>query len=586
MTADLILRGGFVADGTGAPGREADVVVADGRIVAIAAPGAGDADADTTVIDATGLVVAPGFVDLHTHYDAQLLWDPMASPSPLHGVTTVFGGNCGFAVAPASDDHADYLARLLARVEGIPLSAIEAGVPWGWSGFGDWLGVLERQGIAVNAGFLAGHSTIRRLVMGERAVGEEATAADLDGMTALLHTMLGEGAMGFSTSRSATHNDGDGNPVPSRSAAPEELLALAAALRDHPGTQLEAIVPGCLNGFTEEEVALLAGMSAGADRPLNWNVLGVGWGNGHWKQLQASTDAAALGGRVVALTLPYSMKIRLSFVSGMVLDALPGWAAIFGQPLDERARLLADPEVRRRLDEGAHSPDAGIIGALADWEKLCFVETFTPETARWEGRTVRDVMDETGAAAFDALLDVVLADGLRTGLSPRMAPDSDEVWAKRLEVWRDPRAVVGGSDAGAHLDMMCGSVYSTYLLGEAVRDRGLLPVEEAVHLLTGRPAALYGLVDRGLIAEGHHADLVLFDPATVGPRPERTRADLPGGASRLFADADGMVGVWVNGTRIVDGGEFTGATPGAVLRSGADTTTVSAAPADRGATQP
>jgi N-acyl-D-aspartate/D-glutamate deacylase len=284
----------------------------------------------------------------------------------------------------------------------------------------------------------------------------------------------------------------------------------------------------------------------------------------------------------VALTLPYSMKIRLSFVSGMVLDALPGWASVFGEPLADRARLLSDPEVRRRLDEGAHSPDAGIIGALAEWERLQIVETFTPETAPWEGRSVRDIMDATGKEAFDALLDVVVADGLRTGLSPQMPADSDDVWEKRLAVWRDPRAVVGGSDAGAHLDMMCGAVYSTYVLGEAVRERGLLPMEEAIALLTDRPARLYGLCERGRVAEGWHADLVVFDPRTVGPREERTRDDLPGGASRLFADAEGMVGVFVGGTQIVADGAFTGATPGSVLRSGTATETVQATVPNQG----
>jgi N-acyl-D-aspartate/D-glutamate deacylase len=573
---DLVVRGASVVDGTGQPARVADVAVADGRIAAITEPGRAAASPGADIVDATGLVLAPGFVDLHTHYDAQLLWDPAATPSPLHGVTTVFGGNCGFGIAPAGDDHAPYLARLLARVEGIPLDAIEAGVSWEWSDFAGWLGQLERQGIAVNAGFLAGHSAIRRAVMGERAVGEEATVDELDAMVALLHSMLGDGAMGLSTSRSATHLDGDGQPVPSRFATDEELLRLAAVVAEHPGTQVEAIVPGCISGFTDDETALLAALSAAADRPVNWNVLGVGAGDGHLAQLAMADRAAALGGRVVALTLPYSMSIRLSFLTGTVLEALPGWDEVFGQPPARRLELLADPEVRRRLDAGAQSPEAGLIGLLAKWERLQIIETFTPETAPWEGRLVRDVVDATGKPPFDALLDVVVADGLRTGLAPVMPADTDEVWARRLDVWRDPRAVIGGSDAGAHLDMMCGAVYSTTLLGEAVRERGLLPIEEAVALLTDRPARLYGADRRGRIAEGWHADLVLLDPATVGPRPQRTVTDLPGGASRLFAAADGIHVVFVGGTAIVRDGEVTGSTPGTLLRSGRDTVTVHA----------
>ena len=229
----VTIRGGTVVDGTGAPPVRADVVIEGTRIAGIGA-GAGGAGADT-VIDATGMLVAPGFVDLHTHYDAQLFWDPNASPSPLHGVTTVLGGNCGFSLAPMAPEHVDYISRMMARVEGMPLAALRAGVPWDWSSFGDWLGRLDGR-IAVNAGFLVGHSTLRRLVMGERAVGGAATERDIDAMEAALHAALAEGALGFSTSQVHTHNDGDGQPVPSRAAAREEMERLAAAVREHEGT--------------------------------------------------------------------------------------------------------------------------------------------------------------------------------------------------------------------------------------------------------------------------------------------------------------------------------------------------------------
>jgi N-acyl-D-aspartate/D-glutamate deacylase len=567
---DLLIKGGDVVDGTGGPARLADVAVRDGRVVAI---GASDEQA-SHIIDATGLVVAPGFVDLHTHYDAQLFWDPTASPSPLHGVTTVFGGNCGFALAPAGAEHADYLARLMSRVEGIPLPALEAGLDWSWSTFADWSEQLDARGMAVNAGFLAGHSPIRRIVMGEDAVGREASAGQIEAMVALVHETLAAGAMGLSTSRAPTHHDGDGNPVPSRAATDEELLRLCAAVADHPGTQLEAIVPGCLNGFSDDEMTLLAAMSRTARRPLNWNVLGIGDPESYKGQLHASDRARELGGRVIALTLPQGMKIRLTFLSGMVLDALPGWAELFGLPVDERISALRDPEVRRRLDEGAKSPDAGIIGALANWSRLTITEGFTPETTGFEGKTVGEVARLTGKDEFDALLDVVVADGLRTGLEPTMPPASDDVWKARAHARRDERPVVGASDAGAHLDMMCGATYSSFLVGEAVRERQLLSMEEAVQQLTEVPARLYGLRDRGRLVEGAHADIVVFDPSTVGPRIERTRDDLPGGASRLMADAEGFVHVLVNGVEIVSSGTFTGETPGRLLRSGRDTETV------------
>jgi N-acyl-D-aspartate/D-glutamate deacylase len=569
---DLVIRNGRLVDGTGTPARRADVAIAGGRVVAV-----GDVDdAATRTIDADGLVVAPGFVDLHTHYDAQLLWDPTASPSPMHGVTTVFGGNCGFALAPAGEAHVDYLARLMARVEGIPLAALRQGVPWDWTTFADYLARVEADGIAVNAGFLCGHSVLRRAVMGADAVGHAATDAQIDEMERLLHGALAAGAIGFSSSQAPTHNDGDGNPVPSRAAERDELLRLAAAVSAHEGTQLEIIIAGCLNGFTDDEVELLTAMSLAADRPLNWNVLGVAPGGNHEHQLEAGTRAAARGARVVALTLPQGMRIRLSFLSGFVLDGLPGWRETFALPIEERMRALADPETRSRLDERARSPEAGVLANLARWERLEVVEGFTPETRALEGRRIGDIAREQRKDAFDALCDVVLADGLRTGLRPDFGgPEPDDVWKMRAEVWRDPRAVVGGSDAGAHLDMMCGASYSTFVAGDAVR-AGHVTLEEAVHLLTDVPARLYGLRGRGRVEPGAHADIVLFEAETVGPAGERTYDDLPGGASRIVAESRGVHHVLVAGTEIVRDGAYTGATPGTVLRAGRDTMTVHA----------
>ncbi|HEY1831561.1 MAG TPA: amidohydrolase family protein [Acidimicrobiales bacterium] len=571
----LAIRGGTVVDGTGADAVLADVVIDGDRIVAVGPDAASSADADT-VIDASGLMVAPGFIDLHTHYDAQLFWDPNASPSPLHGVTTVMGGNCGFSLAPAGPEHVDYLARMMARVEGMPLAALREGLSWDWSTFGEWLGFLEGR-IAVNAGFLVGHSTLRRLVMGDRAVGQEATEADVAAMVEALHAAITEGALGFSTSQVHTHNDGDGSPVPSRAASREEIETLAAAVCSHEGTTIEMIVPGCLNGFSEEEINFLAHISLLADRPVNWNVLGVSAMNpdGVWSQLNASTMAAEQAATVVALTLPHTMQLRLSFEHGAILDGLPGWRETFALPVSERIGALADPAVRKRLNDGAHSPEAGILGHLAVWERLIFEETFAPENKGLEGRSVGELARERGIDPFDALLDVVVADALRTGLRPPI-PESEADWSLRAETWKDPRAIVGGSDAGAHLDTMCGAVYSTSMLGDGVRQRGLLSWEEAIRQLTDIPARLYGVRDRGRLTSGSFADVVVFDPERIGPGVVRTRDDLPGGASRLYAEAIGVEHVLVNGTAIVHGAEFTGATPGQILRSGRDTQTVHA----------
>lgn len=570
---DLLIRDAQIVDGTGAPARRGDVGVSSGRIVAV---GEVDDPAAKTV-DAQGQTLAPGFVDLHTHYDAQLFWDPTASPSVQHGVTTVFGGNCGFTLAPAAAEQHDYLTRMLARVEGMPLDALRAGLDWGWASFGDWLGRLEGR-IAVNAGFLVGHSALRLAAMGDDGVGAEATPEQIDTMVAVLHDALAAGGLGLSTSQSPTHNDGSGRPVPSRSASRDELVALAAGLRDHPGTTLEAIIPGCLSGFTDDDIALLTDMSVAADRPLNWNLLGVSAANpaGHEKQLRAWEAAAGRGGRVVALTLPQAMKIRLSFLSGFVLDGLPGWRDTMHLPVPERLVALADPQVRRRLAEGAASKEAGMLRGLAQWDRLVIVETFAPENADATGRSVGEVAAARGGEPFDTLLDVVIADELRTGLSPPLTGDTEADWKMRAEVWRHPGAVIGGSDAGAHLDMMCGAIYTTSLLSKGVREHQVVTLEEAIRLITDVPARFYGLTERGRIQPGWHADLVLFDPATVGHGPERTRYDLPSGAPRLVADASGITSVLVGGVEVCRDGAATGALPGTVLRSGRDTETVTA----------
>ena len=578
---DLLITNGLVVDGTGAPGRLADVGIREGRIVSIVSQGERiEQELAARTIDATDLVVAPGFVDLHTHYDAQLFWDPTASPSPLHGVTTVFGGNCGFSLAPATAEHADYLTRLMARVEGMPLDALQAGLDWEWVSFGDWLGRLEGR-LGVNAGFLVGHTALRRVAMGEAATAGQATPAQLARMQELLRDALAAGALGLSTSQAPTHNDWAGDPVPSRAADRAELLALSEVVGRHPGTTLELILAGALSKFSDDEMDLMAAMSATAGRPVNWNVLAVttldpdGWHH----QLRASDVAAEQGGQVVALTMPHLMRIRLSFLSGFILDALPGWGEVIALPPAERLVALRDPAVRRRLDDGAHSPEAGMLAGLANWGILEVAETFSPQTAAYEGRTVGDLAVESGRDPFDVLLDIVCDDELRTGLRPPAFGDSDADWAERAKAWHDPRTIVGASDAGAHLDMMCGAIYSTSLLGDGVRERQLITLEEAVRQLTSVPAALYGLRDRGVVAEGAWADVVVFDPATVGHEPERTRHDLPGGAPRLYAEARGIEHVLVNGTGIVRGGDFLDATPGTLLRSGRDTMTVAPTPA-------
>jgi N-acyl-D-aspartate/D-glutamate deacylase len=568
---DYRIEGGTLVDGTGAPGRRADVGVRDGRIVAV-----GDVDeASTETIEADGLVVAPGFVDPHTHYDAQLFWDPLASPSSVHGVTTVVGGNCGFTLAPLATEDADYLRRMMAKVEGMPLPALENGVPWNWSSFGDYLARLDGN-VAVNAAFNVGHCALRRNVMGPDAIGNEATPEQIERMVQLLHESLDAGGLGFSTTLSFTHSDGDGQPVGSRWASKEEVLALCAAVRDHEGTTLEYVTDGCMRGFRDDEIDLMAEMTLAARRPLNWNVLTVDAREPerYRSQLAACENAAERGGRAIALTMPVLVEMNMSFRNYCALFMLPGWGDVMNLPVAERIAKLRDPETRRWMNERARSPEAGVFSRLASWGRYEIGDTFSPANEGLKGRSVYDIAKERGQESFDALLDVVIEDELRTVLWPLPPDDDPDSWQLRADAWRHPLVLIGGSDAGAHLDRMCGAPYTTAFLADTLRGRKLVGLEEAVHLITQAPAELFGLRDRGVVREGAHADLVLFDTATVGTDEVRLVEDLPGGTARLFAGSTGVERVFVNGRPIVAGGATTGDLPGTILRSGRDTQTV------------
>jgi N-acyl-D-aspartate/D-glutamate deacylase len=571
---DLLIRGATIVDGTGAPGRVGDVGVADGRIVAVTEPGGLTGEAGET-LDATGLVVAPGFVDPHTHYDAQLFWDPSASPSNVHGVTSILAGNCGFTLAPLRPDDGDYLRRMMAKVEGMPLDALENGVDWSWESFAEYLERLEGN-IGVNAGWMVGHCALRRYVMGADAIGNEATPEQVNEMVRLLHEAIEAGGLGFSTTLSSTHSDGDGEPVASRHAGRDELLALCRAVGEHEGTFLEGAFEGGLDQFSDEEIDLIAAMAGAAGRSINWNVLTVDSAVPERvpRQLSAADAAAERGGKVVALTMPVLVPMNMNFGNFCALWLIPGWGDVLRLPLEEKKAKLADPDVRRTMAAQAQSEEAGVFRRLAGWDRYVIGDTWSEPNKPLEGRVVADIAAERGTDPFDTLLDIVAADDFRTVLWP-MPTDNDEAsWGMRQEVWDDPRTLLGGSDAGAHLDRMCGTTYTTRLLADCLRGRKLASLERAVQMLTDEPARLFGLTGRGRIAEGYHADLVVFDPETVGAANARLVDDLPGGSARLTAEAEGMVRVYVGGVATVVDNQGTGATPGTVLRSGRDTVTV------------
>ncbi len=567
---DLLLTGGTVVDGSGSPRRRADVGVKDGRIVAIGEI----TDEAVTTVDATGKVITPGFIDVHTHFDAQVFWESALTPSPLHGVTTVIGGNCGFTIAPLSADPSDgeYLMRMLARVEGMPLESLRDGVPWSWTTTGEYLDAVEKTTLGVNAGFMVGHSAIRRIVMGSEATGRPSTAEELAAMQRLLHDGLDAGGFGFSSSWARTHNDADRQMVPSRYATREELLALCKVTGEHPGTSLEFIP--MVGPFDDWAVELMADMSATAGRPLNWNILTVMASNAEQARdkLRAGDVARSRGGKVVALTIPMNFGLRLSLASGFILDAMPGWEEAMLLPRDEKLRLFRDVAARRHLNELAQQENNPIRG-LANWSNKTIYDVVAEENRQYVGRTVGEIAAEQGRDDWDVLCDIAVADEMLTSFGSPAAPETDDDWRARVEIWRDSRAVIGASDAGAHLDLLASFNYATVLLSEAVRRRQLISLEEAVHLMTAVQADLYGLVDRGRVEQGAWADLVVLDPDTVASHEVAMRFDVPGGAGRLYAEADGIEQVFVNGHAIVRDGKLTDERPGTLLRSGRDSRT-------------
>jgi N-acyl-D-aspartate/D-glutamate deacylase len=560
---DTKIVGGTLADGTGGPLRRADIGIHEGRIVSIG----DDPGPATTVIDATGHVVAPGFIDMHTHYDAQVMWDPAVTPSCFHGVTTVIGGNCGFTIAPVSADSRDYVMRMLACVEGMPVESLEEGLDWSWSSFGEWLDQIDGR-LALNTAFSVGHSTVRRMVLGED-FRRPSTEAELVEMERLIDEALDAGAIGFSSSWGESHTDHTGQPVPSRHAEASELVRLSARLRDRPGTMLE-FIPTVQPMFPDSAIDLMVDMSVTAGRPLNWNVVTVGVGSDRAvieRRLSASDRAAEKGGKIIALTVPIPTQFRLSLATTIIYNSLPGWPEVLSLPLPERIAALRDPEVRKTL---AAAVEGKSDRTFMNFAAMGVEHVTSPELSDLVGRNLGEIADERGVDPFTVFLDIAVADDLQTTFIT-VNSDDPASWAWRAELWADPRTMVGASDAGAHLDMMATFGYMTDFVGPTVRDRGLLPLEEAVRLVTDVPARTYGLAGRGRVEEGWVADLVVFDPATVGTGTVVTKPDMPGGQARLYAEATGIEHVLVNGVEIVRQGELTDARPGAVLRGGRDT---------------
>jgi N-acyl-D-aspartate/D-glutamate deacylase len=561
MDFDLVVRGGTIVDGTGRPGVRGDVGVRDGRIAAL-----GEVKgAAAQTIDAGGLVVAPGFIDVHTHYDAQVMWDRMLTISPWHGVTTVVMGNCGFGVAPTRPDHRGLIMRTLEKVEGMSLDALEAGLgaAWPFETFPEYLDAVERRGTALNVAVLLGHTPLRLYVMGEDATERAATPDEIARMRALVREAIDAGAIGFATSKASTHIGYAGKPVPSRAAQFAEVEALAGALGEAGRGIVQATV-GRELFFKEFET-----LARATGRPVTWTALLAGMmGPGsHRELLEKSRALVKQGLQVVPQVTCRTLNFEFQFKEPFIFESMSVFKPISVADFDGKARLYRDPDFRRAFKESFDRPKKGAVFAGLSWART-WISWYPPDPSL-EERLVTEVAAERGMDPTDLVLDMALATNLEARF--RMAVfnhDEDEV----VELLTEPDTVLGLSDAGAHASQLCDACFSTYLLSRWVREKRAIALPEAIRMLTSRPAEVFGISDRGRLAAGLAADVVVFDPATVGASKLRRVHDLPAGADRLVADASGIEAVVVNGTIVRRGGRDAvapdGALPGALLRNG------------------
>jgi N-acyl-D-amino-acid deacylase len=567
MGLDLLIKNGTVVDGSGMPRYRADVGVKDGQIVET---GRIRAPAERT-IDADGLIVAPGFIDGHTHMDAQVAWDPLGSCSCWHGVTSVVMGNCGFALAPCKAEDREWFARCLTAVEDIPTEAMMAGIDWTWETFPEYLKTVERLPKAINYGMYIGHSALRMYVMGRRGLEERASEDDLRRMAQAVEEAVRAGAIGLSTSRATTHITPDGSPVASRIADWHEIDRLVGAMAAM-NAGIFQIGPD-ISGGEAQRVFLerLRRVALESGRPIMFGVLATRQGvdpNPWDYQTRYIDDTVAAGGRMFGQATTRSINAVFSLKSYLPFDALPGWQALRKLPLAEQKRRLADPEVRRRLvaEEAQMKPRDSVLqgggAATTDPRKPDYGNLYPMLSVDWDDPSVADLARQRSKNPVEVIIDLALEDDNRVFVQPLVNESPGDV----LGILKHPRTLATFSDSGAHVCQEMGSSLQTYLLSYWVRSKQQFTLEEAIRMLTFDNASAWELPDRGLVRTGYAADLVVFDERRIRPRLPTVEQDLPGGARRLVQKADGIAATIVNGVLALENGEATGDFAGQVLK--------------------